>query len=233
MTGSRTCGRPSLLAAALMAAATRGHADSAGAGAMGASCDLRTCQERLRGHPLAPGATLPPGRDIDESTRDPDRRVEAMDTKLFQSAKAEALAGFAEMGAGHLNCAQAVVRFAAMVLGASHDSVVLARYFGGGMSRMGQVCGGLSGAALSLGLRDQCRGLSWPDGTSPDAERLQLLFREFEAKFGSTTCRALVGYLTDTAEGYERFKAEGKYASCEGYVSWACDHLYDILEATG
>jgi C_GCAxxG_C_C family probable redox protein len=150
-----------------------------------------------------------------------------------QHAKEAALAGFRDMGPGHLNCAQAVVRFAAMVLGADHDSVVLARYFGGGITRMGQVCGALSGSAISLGLRDRCLGLSWPDGASPNAEKLQQLLRQFEAEFGALTCRELLGYVTDTPEGYDRFRADGKYVSCEGYVSWACDHLYDILKTTG
>ena len=150
-----------------------------------------------------------------------------------QQAKETALAGFRDMGPDHLNCAQAVVRFASMVLGADPDSVVLARYFGGGMTRTGQVCGALSGAALSLGLRDRCRGLSWPDGASPDTGKMQQLFQRFEAVFGAMTCRGLIGYATDTPEGYARFRAEGKYESCEGYVAWTCDHLHDILEITG
>src|SRR5450756_2696762 len=128
--------------------------------------------------------------------------------------------------------AQAGVRFASIVLGADQDSVVLARSFGGGITRMGQVCGALSGSAMSLGLRDLCRGLSWPDGASPDTEKLQQLFRQFEAEFGALTCRELVGYVTDTPEGYDTFRAGGKYVSCEGYVSGAYDHLYDILETT-
>lgn len=118
-----------------------------------------------------------------------------------QQAKEAALAGFRDMGPGHVNCAQAVVRFASMVLGADQDSVVLARYFGGGITRMGQVCGALSGSAISLGLRDRCLGLSWPDGASPDTEKLQPLFRQFEAEFGALTCRELVGYVTDTSGG--------------------------------
>ena len=148
-------------------------------------------------------------------------------------AKAAALAGFADAGPDRLNCAQAVVRFAALVLGAGEDSVVLARYMGGGMTGMGEVCGALSGAALSVGLRDQHRGLSWEDErSSPAAEKLQQLFRRFEAEFGATTCRKLVGYRTDSAEGYERFEAEGKHQSCQAYVSWTCDQLPDILETT-
>lgn len=158
--------------------------------------------------------------------------MEAMEDDRSQQAKEAALAGFRDMGPGHLNCAQAVVRCASIVLGVDEDAVVLARYFGGGMTRMGEVCGALSGAALSLGLRDRCRGLSWPDGTSPDSAKLQQLFRGFEAEFGALTCGALIGYGTGTHEGYKRFRADDKYASCEGYVSWACDHVLDILEPT-
>ncbi len=83
------------------------------------------------------------------------------------ATEAAALAGFADMGPGRLNCAQVVVRFAAILLGAGEDSVVLARHMGGGMTGMGEVCGALSGTALSLGLRDQLRGLSWADRSSP------------------------------------------------------------------
>ncbi len=156
-----------------------------------------------------------------------------METSKVRAAREVALAGFADTGSGHLNCAQAVVRFASLLLDAGEDSVVLARYFGGGMTRMGEVCGALSGAALSVGLRDRCRGLTWPDGLSPDTEKLQELFRRFEAEFGATTCRQLVGYVTDTAQGYDRFKDEDKYASCASYVAWVCDQLQDLLITSG
>jgi len=146
------------------------------------------------------------------------------------TARAAALAGFADTGPGHLNCAQAVIRFAALLLGAREDSVVLARYMGGGMAGMGEVCGALSGAVLSLGLRDQHRGFS-PANDVPSAtkEQLQRLFRRFEAEFGATACRALVGYRLDSAQAFERFRAEGKHRTCEAYVSWTCDQLANIL----
>ena len=146
-------------------------------------------------------------------------------------AKEAALARFRDLGPGHLNCAQAVVHFASSVLGLSQDSVVVARYFGGGLVRTGQVCGALSGCAISLGLRDLHRGLTWPDGTSPDTEELQSLCRDFEATFGAMDCGDLVGYQIGTPDGYRRFKADDKYEPCEQYVSWACDHLADVLQA--
>jgi C_GCAxxG_C_C family probable redox protein len=145
------------------------------------------------------------------------------------SAREAALARFRDLGPGHLNCAQAVVHFASLALGLSQDSVVMARYFGGGIARTGQVCGALSGCAISLGLRDLHLGLSWPDGTSPDTENLQRLCRDFEAQFGAMACRDLVGYDIGAAGGYRRFKADGKYELCEQYVSWACDRLADAL----
>ena len=147
----------------------------------------------------------------------------------LHDARAAALAGFAATGPDHLNCAQAIVRCASRLLGVGDDSVVLARYFGGGITRMGEVCGALSGAALCLGLRDRHRGFTWPDGQSPDTEKLQQLFRRFEAEFQGKTCRGLVGYLMNTAQGYERFRAEGKYELCTHYVSWVCDQLPELL----
>jgi hypothetical protein len=98
---------------------------------------------------------------------------------------------------------------------------------------MGEVCGALSGAALSAGLRDQHRGFSSADDAPSLArERLQQLFRRFEAEFGATTCRELVGYRLDSARAFERFRAEGKHRTCEAYVSWTCDQLADILATT-
>ena len=94
---------------------------------------------------------------------------------------------------------------------------------------MGEVCGALSGAALSLGLRDAHRGLTWPDGQSPDTAALQQVFRRFEAQFHATTCQALVGFSIDTEQGYERFRAEDKYQACTEYVAWVCDQLPDLL----
>jgi C_GCAxxG_C_C family probable redox protein len=146
------------------------------------------------------------------------------------AAKEAALAGFSDLGPDHLNCAQAVVRFACLVLGLRQDSAVAARYFGGGIVRCGHVCGALSGAAISLGLRDLHFGLSWPDGTSPDTEMLRQLCTEFQVKFGATDCKALVGYGIETPDGYRRFKADDKYQLCRQYVSWTCDRLLATLQ---
>jgi hypothetical protein len=60
---------------------------------------------------------------------------------------------------------------------------------------------------------------------------MQSLCRDFEATFGAMACADLVGYEIGSPDGYRRFKADGKYKLCEQCVSWACDHLADVLQA--
>ncbi len=55
-----------------------------------------------------------------------------------EQAKAEALARFTDPGPDHINCAQAVVRFALSMLGADDDLMKTARYLGGGVAGMGE-----------------------------------------------------------------------------------------------
>ena len=76
-------------------------------------------------------------------------------------AKATFYAPVCQPGPSRLHCAQAVLRFALLVADLDPDLVVAARYLGGGVARMGETCGVLTGAALALGLRDcQDGGLS-------------------------------------------------------------------------
>lgn len=144
-------------------------------------------------------------------------------------ARAEALAGYQRSGPGHLNCAQAVVHFAMRALGRDTGLVTAGAYMGGGMVRLGHVCGALSGAALALGLRD----LTDPEGAERDAAvvtaELQALMRDFEAEFGDTACRGLTGHDISTREGYRAFAAGDARARCAGYVGWVCDRLGAIV----
>ena len=145
-------------------------------------------------------------------------------------AKEAAVAGFVDMGPDHLNCAQAVVRFSTLVLGHDPELVVLARYFGGGVVRMGHICGALSGAALSLGLRDWHLPEHGSDATAQNTEKLQQLLLDFEKEFGAGTCSLLTGHDIRTREGYRQFRDDKKASDrCPLYVSWVCDRLYEML----
>ena len=140
-------------------------------------------------------------------------------------AKKDVLARFGDPGPNRLHCAQAVLRFALLVAELDPDLVVAARYLGGGVARMGETCGALTGAALALGLRDCERASPNLERTVEMSKRVQDLLRGFAAEFGSCRCRELTGYDLSTPEKYEVFRKSEAHIRCGGYVGWVCDRL--------
>ncbi len=75
----------------------------------------------------------------------------------------------------------------------------IATGFGGGIAGNGGLCGALAGGIMALGLalgRDQAQGSREP--CYPAVDRL---FLGFEARFGSSLCRNLLGANLKTPEG--------------------------------
>ena len=88
-------------------------------------------------------------------------------------AKAEALARFQAPPPEHINCGQAVLVYALLRLDEDPDAITEAKYFGGGIAGMGEICGVLNGLALALGVRDLAlsdRG-EQPPADTPDQIR--------------------------------------------------------------
>ncbi len=91
------------------------------------------------------------------------------------------------------NCAQAVLMAFADVTGLEPDTAArLASSFGGGLGRMREVCGAVSGASMVLGL---VKG--YADPTDADAKKahyhlVQEFARRFREKNGSIICRDLL-----------------------------------------
>ena len=92
------------------------------------------------------------------------------------------------------NCAQAVVLAFAAETGLNPDDLArLSSSFGGGLGRLREVCGAVSGMAIVAGL---LYGYDDPaDGQAKAAhyERIQTLAKQFEAENGSIICRELLG----------------------------------------
>jgi len=87
-------------------------------------------------------------------------------TERSEHAKAQTLAGYPDPGARHLNCAQAVMLSGLLVMDEDPALTGIAGHLGGGMVRMGQICGALSGAAVTVGLRDSPAALDQPGNSS-------------------------------------------------------------------
>jgi C_GCAxxG_C_C family probable redox protein len=114
-------------------------------------------------------------------------------------------------------------------MGEDPELIIEARYLGGGISGIGEVCGVLSGTALALGVRDRVlmnRGVPEPASA---AEALKAILRDFADEFGSCRCRDLTGYDLSTPEGMEGFKKSDIRSRCADYVAWANDRLDPLL----
>lgn len=69
----------------------------------------------------------------------------------------------------------------------------IASPFGGGMSRMRETCGAVSGMVLVIG---NLKGYSTPETGERKAELYKItqsLLRKFEERFGSLSCKVLLG----------------------------------------
>jgi C_GCAxxG_C_C family probable redox protein len=146
-----------------------------------------------------------------------------------EQAKADALAAFKDPGPAHLNCSQAVVRFALLVLDADPGLVTVARYFGGGVAGMGEACGALTGTAMALGLRDLRLSEESPDLRPRTTQRLQELIRGFRSDFGTCRCADLTGFDLSNPAERETFLKSEIHDRCSNYVGWMCDGLAPLL----
>ncbi|MBI4446205.1 MAG: C_GCAxxG_C_C family protein [Acidobacteria bacterium] len=109
------------------------------------------------------------------------------------------------------NCAESVLIATCEATDTAQNGVPrIATALGGGIGRMGDVCGALSAAAIAIGLahgRDSAK-----EARDPAYERAQRLYREFHRIMGATSCRNLTGFDISTAEGYQRFHDSGQRA---------------------
>lgn len=91
------------------------------------------------------------------------------------------------------NCAQAVAVAFCDVTGLDEElTAKIASSFGGGMGRLREVCGAVSGMFMVLGC---LYGYDNPDDDAPKKElyaRVQKLAKEFQAQNGSIICREIL-----------------------------------------
>lgn len=128
------------------------------------------------------------------------------------------------------NCSQAVLAAYAKDLGLNEKTALkIAAGFGGGMGRMAETCGAVSGALMVLGMKY--------GGTTPDRqvkERVYQQVREFAARFaarcGSLVCHDLLDCDISTAEGQKRAGEQGLVTTrCPQFVRGTVEILEELL----
>ncbi|MBR6229577.1 MAG: C_GCAxxG_C_C family protein [Eubacterium sp.] len=91
------------------------------------------------------------------------------------------------------NCAQAVLMAFEDVTGLDRETAAkLASSFGGGMGRMREVCGAVSGALMVLGLVEGYEDPKDPEAKKKHYERVQDFAARFREENGSIICRELL-----------------------------------------
>ncbi len=107
----------------------------------------------------------------------------------------------------------------------------IAGAFGGGMGRMGETCGAVTGAIMVLGMKFG----STTAGDLKARENAYAVVREFVHRFKgrnvSTLCRELLDCDISTPEGMKRAKEEGLIKqTCPKFVKDAAEILDQLLE---
>ena len=130
------------------------------------------------------------------------------------------------------NCAQAVLCAFEDVTGPEHDTAMrLASSFGGGLARMREVCGAVSGGAMVLGL------LKGPVDPTDHAAKtahyhlVQEFARRFKEENGSIICRELLkGSGTPGADPEKRSDSYYHKRPCPLLVEQAARILDELLK---
>ncbi|MBE6587469.1 MAG: C_GCAxxG_C_C family protein [Ruminococcaceae bacterium] len=132
------------------------------------------------------------------------------------------------------NCAQAVVLAFSDVTGLDEKTAtLLSSSFGGGMGRLREVCGAVSGAFMVAGLL-----FGYSDTTDHEAKKehyalIQRIAREFKEQNGSYICRELLDLPHGPSDPEPEKRTEAYYhrRSCEDYVAIAARVLDGMLSA--
>ena len=129
------------------------------------------------------------------------------------------------------NCAQAVFCAFEDITGLDTDTAAkIASSFGGGLARMREVCGTVSGAAMVLGM---ARGYSDPKATDEKREHyhcIQEFARRFREAEGSIICRDLLrgSAVVPGNDPEARTPEYYKKRPCPDLV-WQAAHLVDCI----
>jgi C_GCAxxG_C_C family probable redox protein len=130
-----------------------------------------------------------------------------------------------------LNCSQAIISTYGPPLGLERNMALkVAAAFGGGMGHLGHTCGAITGALMVIGLHCSKPGRSVEQVKEESYVLARELFQKFEARHGSTECKALIGQDIDTPEGMKAARQKGIFDTlCGDFVRSASEILEELL----
>ena len=134
------------------------------------------------------------------------------------------------------NCAQSVAGAFAAEMGMPQTTVFrLVSGFGGGMGRLREVCGAVTGMFFVLSALYGYEDPQADEEKKALYNRVQTLAQAFAEENGSIVCRELLGLKGKKQEPTPEKRTDAYYAKrpCSRLVEQAADLLQDHLEANG
>lgn len=129
-----------------------------------------------------------------------------------------------ELFAKGYNCSQAVLLVFAEDAGLSQETAAkLSSSFGGGMGRLREVCGAVSGMFMTAGLLAGCSDPEDHAEKTAHYKRIQELAERFKSYTGSIVCRELLGLKKEGADSHVPEKRTEEY-----YKKRPCRELVEI-----
>jgi len=128
-------------------------------------------------------------------------------------------------------CSQAILSTYGPQYGLDADlALKLAAGLGGGMGRMAQTCGAVTGSILVIGLK---KGAISAEDTASKEDTYQAVrefSKHFKATHGSIICKELLGCDISESDGYKKARQEDLFKKeCPKYVGSAVEILEKLL----
>ena len=129
------------------------------------------------------------------------------------------------------NCAQSVLCAYAADCGLEKDKALqVAVGFGGGMGKLQETCGAVTGAIMVLGLSSGFREGDGRDRINESYAKVRRLITDFSAREGTVRCRDLLNCDISTQEGQKFYKDNNLRERCRNYIRLSCELLDKLRE---
>jgi C_GCAxxG_C_C family probable redox protein len=130
------------------------------------------------------------------------------------------------------SCSQSIVAAFGVEYGLDlQQALRVAGAFGGGMARMGETCGAVTGALMVIGL---LYGKTRPEDEAAKEKTYQVVHQfvdQFKAQNGSILCRDLLGCDLSTPEGSQKAREAHLFKTlCPIYVGNSAEILRKLSE---
>lgn len=129
------------------------------------------------------------------------------------------------------SCSQSIFSAFAEDLGLDKEQALkIASSFGGGMAHLGETCGVVTGALMTIGLKyGKPRAMTSEEKNIID-DKAHKFIKEFKAKHGSIKCKDLLGYDISVPEQRQECIAKQlTKKECPKFVRTSAEILEDLL----